>query len=180
MGITASPETQPETRQSIRAPRRTRIISIIAAIVLGLIFLLAGVGKALDTVESLKMLFNPFPSFIPATLTQAMFKWLPYLEIVIGGLLISGIALGPAAGVSLVLIAGFIMNNGWMLSLGLGYEPCDCFGVVDKLLKLEFSTRTSFRLDLAMLVLAVMALYFGRGRLSSPQPWWLRGRRDEG
>ncbi len=180
MGIAVRPETQPESQRSPGIPRRARLVGIVAAIILGLIFLIAGVGKALDTVANLKMLFNPFPSFIPATFTQTMFKWLPYAELAIGGLLISGIAIGPAAGISIILIAGFIMNNGWMLSRGLGYEPCDCFGIVDKLLQLEFSTRSSFCFDLVMLVLVALVLVFCRGRLLSLHPWWPRGGRNGG
>jgi hypothetical protein len=102
--------------------------------------------------------------------------WLPPLEVVIGLLLIGGIVAKLASVLAAVLIAGFITNNSWMLSQGLGYEPCDCLGVVEKIVQFELSTTGALYLDIGMLVLALIVLYGYQGRFLNVSPWFIRRR----
>jgi len=149
-------------------------ISIGAGIILGVIFVVAGLGKALSEAESFKSIFNPFPDFLAPFFSQAIDSWFPYLEIVIGLFLIVGVLPRLMAAISVVLVAGFITNNSWLISQGLGYEPCDCFGVVERIIQVEMSTVGALYLDVAMLVLALVVLFWYRRRFLNIYPWFLK------
>jgi len=66
-------------------------LGIWARIFLGMVFIVAGAGKLLAGSQG----FEPFvlPSFLPQALTESIYAGLPYIEILIGGLLILGIAM---------------------------------------------------------------------------------------
>jgi len=141
-------------------------IGIGTSIVLGIIFVAAGLGKLLTEAEGFKMIFNPFPDFLASAFANAIFNWLPCVEIVIGLLLIIGIVPKLMAVLSAVLIVGFITNNAWLLSRGLGYEPCTCFGILDRIIGVEISTAGSLYLDIVMLALVLIVL------LCHPSSFW--------
>jgi len=145
--------------------RYRKWISLGASFILGIIFIVAGLGKILSEAESFKSIFNPFPDFLAPFFSQAIYSWLPYLEVIIGLLLIIGVLPRLMAVFSIVLIAGFITNNSWLISRGLGYEPCDCFVVARRILQVELSTVSALYLDVAILVLAVI-VYSGTGVVS--------------
>jgi len=130
-----------------------------ASIILGIIFFAAGLGKLLTEAEGFKMIFNPFPDFLASAFANTIFIWLPYIEIVIGLLLIIGIVPKLMAILSAVLIVGFITNNAWLLSRGLGYEPCTCFGILDRIIGVELSTTGSLYLDIVMLALVLIIVF---------------------
>ena len=93
-------------------------VGIGAGIILGLIFVIAGLGKLLDQTEAFMILFCPFTDFLTSAFVKAVLIWLPFIELVVGLLLIIGIAAKLMAALSLALIAGFIANNSWMLNQG--------------------------------------------------------------
>ena len=117
-----------------RIGRNKHRISVGTTIILGLIFIIAGVGKLLQQPEAVRIFFIPLPDFLSATLTKAVFNWLPYIELTVGLLLVIGVAPKLVATFSSALIAGFITNNSWLLSRGLEYEPCECLGVVEEII----------------------------------------------
>ena len=86
-------------------------ISIGASIILGLIFVVSGLGKSLSQAESFKTIFNPCLDFLAPVFVEAVFSWLPYIELIVGVLLIIGIANKLVAVFASVLITGFINNN---------------------------------------------------------------------
>ena len=143
---------------------------MVAGIILGIIFVAAGFGKLLTEVEGFTMIFNPFPGFLASAFADAIFIWLPYLEIVIGLLLILGILPKLMAVLSAVLIAGFITNKVWLLSQGLGYEPCTCFGIIDRILGVELSTSDSLYLDVIMLALVLIVVFWHRSNFFNIYP----------
>ena len=149
-----------------------------AGIILGLIFVASGLGKLLSQAESFKTIFNPFPDFLAPVFANAVFSWLPFIELIIGLLLIVGIAAKLMAVFSLVLIAGFITNNSYMISRGLGYEPCpSCFGIIEKIIQVELSTVGALYLDIGMLALVLIILFCYRGNFLNIYPWFLgRGK----
>jgi uncharacterized membrane protein YphA (DoxX/SURF4 family) len=152
---------------------------MVAGIILGIIFLAAGLGKLLTDVEGFTVIFNPFPGFLASAFSDAIFIWLPYLEVVIGLLLILGILPKLMAVLSVVLIAGFITNKAWLLSQGLGYEPCTCFGIIDRILGIELSTRGSLSLDIIMLVLVLIVVLWHRSNFFNIYPQFLtRGNHE--
>ena len=152
-------------------------IGIVVSIILGLIFVVAGLGKLLSQAESFTTIFNPFPDFLVPVFTEAVFSWLPFIELIIGLLLIIGILAKLMAVFSLVLIAGFITNNSWLLSRGLGYEPCSsCFGIMERIIQVELSTIGALYLDIGMLALVIIILFCYQSNFLNAYPWFFRER----
>jgi uncharacterized membrane protein YphA (DoxX/SURF4 family) len=146
---------------------------MVVGIILGIIFLTAGLAKLFSPAEGFKMIFNPFPGFLASAFTGTVFNYLPYLEITIALLLIIGIMPRFAAVLSAVLIAGFITNNAWLLSKGLGQKSCDCFGLLDRVLWAKLSTTGSLYLDFIMLVMAIIVIIFHRNKFFQVRPYFL-------
>ena len=154
-----------------------RRAGIAAGIILGLIFAAAGLGKLLHQPEALTVFFNPAPDLLTATFFKFFFTWLSPIELVLGLLLIIGVAARLMATLSSVLIAGFIANNGWLLSQGMGDEPCGCFGGAERIIQARLSTMNSLYLDIAMLALALVILFFYPVDYFDIRPWFLaRGK----
>ena len=150
-------------------------IGIGAGIILGLIFVTAGVGKLLHQPEAFKIFFTPFLDLLPLILmAKAFFIWLPWVELVIGLLLITGIAARLVAAFSLLLITAFITNNTLNLIKGLGGEPCGCFGAVDNVFAANLSVIGSLVIDIGMLALALALLFYARRSFFNIYPWFLK------
>jgi len=145
-----------------------------ASIILGLVFVIAGLGKLLGQAESFDTIFNPFPDVLSQVFTGIILTWLPYIEIVLGLLLILGVFARLLSLFSAVLVFGFIVNNSWLLSRGLGYEPCSCLGIVESIIQVELSSTGALYMDVAMLALVVVISYCYQGRFLSIYPWFLR------
>lgn len=150
-------------------------IGMGASIFLGIIFLASGIGKLLSTSEGFKEVFNPFPGFIPSAFTESVAIWLPYVEVILGLLLVLCIVPRFASLLSALLIAGFITNNAWLLSRGLGYEPCTCFGVLDRLVGAEISTNGSLYLDIIMLAMVATVVLLYNSNFFNLRPWSYSG-----
>ncbi len=148
-------------------------IGVGASITLGLIFIVAGVGKLLHQPEAVRIFFIPLPDFLTATLTKAAFNWLPYIELTVGLLLIIGVAPKLVATLSSVLIAGFIAHNGLLISYGLWAEPCDCFGKLKIVPYTGLSIIGSLFLDIVMLALVLIILFWHQSRFFNIYPWFL-------
>ncbi len=148
-------------------------IGVGASITLGLIFIVAGVGKLLHQPEAVRIFFIPLPDFLTATLTKAVFSWLPYIEFTVGLLLIIGVAPKLVATLSSMLIAGFIAHNALLISYGLWAEPCDCFGKLKIVPYTELSIIGSLYLDIVMLALVLIILFWHRGSFFNIYPWFL-------
>jgi len=152
-----------------------------ASIILGLIFVAAGLGKLLDPVAIRDMLYIFFPSFgslfLTSAFTKAILIWLPRIELIVGLILIIGIAAKLMAIFSSVLIAGFIANNSWMISQGLGYKPCGCLPIVERITQTQLSNVGALYLDTGMLALVLIILFCYRGNFLNIHPWFLaRGK----
>ena len=143
-----------------------------AGIVLGLIFLVAGLGKLLNPMDS--SIIFVFPEFLPNAVDKFIYEWLPRIEILIGVLLITGIAARLVASLALALIVSMIANNSILLVQGLGDKPCGCFGEAERLAQLSLSVTGALYIDVAMLILGFVALLFYRGRFFNINPWFLR------
>ena len=144
--------------------------AVVARVLLGLVFVAAGLGKVFEGADPRKMLFNPFPDFLQSAFNAAIFSWLPRIELIIGLLLLIGIAARIMAVIAGCLAAAFAINNAWLLGRGLGYEPCTCFGVLDTWLKAELSTQSSLIIDIVMLGLVLVVLFWSRGSLPTIPP----------
>ncbi len=133
-------------------------IGVGASLILGLIFTTAGLGKLIHQADT----FQPFlfPDYLAPALSRVVFIWLPYLELIVGLLLIIGIATKLVTTFATVLIAGFIANNVWLLTQGLGDKPCGCFGVAERMAQARLSVLGSLYIDIIMLALVLIILVY--------------------
>ncbi len=143
-----------------------------AGIILGLIFLVAGLGKLLNPMGS--SIIFVFPDFLPNAVDKFIYEWLPYLEIIIGVLLITGIAARLVASLALALTVSMIANNSILLVQGLGDKPCGCFGEAERLAQLSLSVTGALYIDVAMLILGIMVVLYYQGKFVNVYPWFLR------
>ena len=152
-------------------------IGVGACILLGLIFVIAGVGKALDSFVEYKsyldfrFLFAFFPGFFTEAWIQFILTWLPRIEILIGLLLLLGIATKAVAIFSALLIVIFIVSNAWTINQGLGYEPCGCFGFIAET---YLTANFSIILDIGMLFLVLIILFYYQRSFFNITPWFLK------
>jgi uncharacterized membrane protein YphA (DoxX/SURF4 family) len=145
-----------------------------AGIFIGLMFVAAGFGKLPHQGEYWGLiLFDYFDSMTLLRFTDIVKQWLPWVEIILGSLLIVGIASKIVASFFSVLILGFIVNNIWMISHGAGREPCGCFGKFEELLG-TLSAENALCMDLGMLVLVSIIFLYYPGNFFSIRPWFLQ------
>ena len=148
-------------------------LTVGAGIVVGLIFVTSGIGKLLGQSAFLLNILLPVP-LMPTVLATIIADWLPWVELILGVCLIMGVAAQVGALLSTVLVAVFITYNSWMIGNGLGYRPCGCLGVLDKVFLGELSTTQSLYIDIGLLILALI-IYFGyQGGFFDVRPWFLR------
>ena len=148
-------------------------VGVGASIILGLIFVVAGLGKLLEQAGTLGI-FSTLPAaFSTPALAGAFSFWLPLIELIVGLLLITSIAAKPVAAFSLALIAGFIATNSWLLSQGLGDEPCGCFGIAETIAQFRLVVINSLYFDVGMLGLGLLILIYYPGKFSTLRPWFL-------
>ena len=157
--------------------RHKHRISIGAGIILGLIFVVAGLGKLLHQPDTVRIFFIPLPDFLTQAVAKAVFNWLPRIELAIGLLLIAGIATKLVAIFSLVLIAGFITHNSLLIINRLGGEPCDCLGKLVNIPITELSVTGALVIDVVMLALILLILFWGQRTFFDVHPWFLAGDR---
>ena len=154
---------------------------IAASIVLGLIFAISGSGKLPVQDEFLKILLTT--SFFHPVLVHIAAHYLPWAELILGLLLIIGVATKIMSSFCAVLILAFIANNSWLIFHGQGYEPCGCLGILDRLIEGNLSTMQSLYLDIGMLALVVIILLSHPGSFLTIRPWFFEEARiggDEG
>ena len=146
-----------------------------ASITLGMIFLVSGIGKLLLQEGKLFETFFPgFLDFLSLDQTRLLFYGLPYVEIAIGTLLIVGFATKLIAALTALLIAAFIASNVWFITHGMGFEPCGCLGIFDRLFQSKLSTQQSLYIDIAMLALILITLLCYQRSFTSIRLWFLK------
>jgi hypothetical protein len=78
-----------------------------------------------------------------------------------------------AALLSAGLAAGLIFYNTWMISRGLGYEPCGCLGTFERLFTGSLSSINALYVDIGLLALALVIYFSYAGKLLNVRPWFL-------
>jgi uncharacterized membrane protein YphA (DoxX/SURF4 family) len=151
---------------------RRNWLAIGAGIILGLIFLVAGLGKLLNQTQSFVIFV--FPEFLPDALDKFIFRWLPGIETTVGLLLVAGIAARLVASLSLALTASLMLNNSLLLIQGFGDKPCGCFGMAENWVQYRLSVAGALYIDIIMLILGVMVVLYYQGRFVNIYPWFLR------
>jgi uncharacterized membrane protein YphA (DoxX/SURF4 family) len=144
-----------------------------ASIVLAVVLITAGVGKLLGQSAFLLAVST---YVLSDQMAAWLAGWLPWLELVLGLCLLVGIIPQIAGGISVLLVAAFIMHNGWMIANGLGYEPCGCLGVFERIFGGNMSTTASLYVDIGLVILALAVYFSYPGGLGNVRPWFLRWR----
>jgi len=151
---------------------RRNWLAVGAGIILGLIFLIAGLGKLLNQMQSFVIFV--FPEFLPTALDRFIFRWLPSVEILIGLLLLAGIAARLVASLALALTASLVLNNSILLIQGFGDQPCGCFGMAEGWVQYRLSVAGALYIDIIMLILGAVVVLYYQGRFVNIYPWFLR------
>ena len=147
---------------------------ILAAVILGLIFLIAGVGKLPSQTDAYTILLVLRKIPLMLLLSDYVHIVFPVLEIILGLVLVAGIAAKLAASFSALLIGAFIFNNLWLIRKGLGQEACYCFGGSLNWLLGVVSTKEALYIDIGMLGLVCLVLACFPGRWLTLRPWFSR------
>jgi uncharacterized membrane protein YphA (DoxX/SURF4 family) len=175
------PDLSNTTRLKSTRPGVRNIIAIIASIVLGGIFLFAGVGKLAEMgqmpgqTEYLDKLIPDF-LFTPELAGFIGLVGIPYIlpigETILGLLLLAGLWIKLDAIAVLLLSSAFTYQNSWMISNGIDkYPDCACFGVWETILGVV-SPAVSLRIDIVMFLLALVILFVQPGGILTSQFWF--------
>ena len=162
------------------------VVSIVASILVGLTLLFAGVGKVVGLGQmpgQTEFLDKLLPGFIltPAVAYFIGYVFIPYvlpfLEIILGIILVIGLWPRLMAIFCLPLTLGFIANNVWMISQGLDeYPACDCFGIWEEIFGIV-SPLQSLCIDIGLFVLALIIIFLCPGTFFSSQLWMNKVKR---
>jgi len=137
----------------------------LAMILLGVTFMVAATGKLM--AESTAFDLFTLPVFVPPTMATSIYILLPYVELVVGGLLVLGVTIKFAISLSALLIISFAASNIYLISLG--HEECaSCFGVLGSL-----TPTVSLIIDGIMAAWVVFILLCYKGNFFNKIPWFL-------
>jgi uncharacterized membrane protein YphA (DoxX/SURF4 family) len=139
---------------------RNRYLSFVFRIGLGVVFIISGAGKLPELAAFIEQVEEA--NILPHALAQVYGTALPYVEIVIGALLILGLLSRFAAGIGGLAVLSFIIGNSTRLYRGL-YGECGCFGSIASL---QFSTGEALIIDCVLLIMAIQILTHKGGFLS--------------
>jgi len=137
----------------------------IAAMLLGIIFIVAATGKLM--LGSTAFDLFALPSFVPVTLAKAIYMVIPYIELMVGSLLVTGVAVRFAINLSAILIICFAISNMIQIYLGVG-ECASCFGLLGSI-----TPTIALIFDGIMAVLVMALSYCYRGKSFNLTPWFL-------
>jgi uncharacterized membrane protein YphA (DoxX/SURF4 family) len=136
---------------------RNNYTLLIARLLLGSILIVAALGKLPDQVRFVEVV-NSY-GLLPQYMAE-IYGWsLPWIELIVGTGLITGLFARYFAGISFLMIISFIVANGTAV-----YEKifCPCFGGEAGLIK----TSDALAIDVVMLLLALIIMLFGSGTIS--------------
>lgn len=143
-----------------------------SSLFLGLTLLVSGSGKLPGQAEFIDALLQ---SFWTPQVAYFIGYCLPWVEVVLGALLLFGVFPRIAAGLSLPLTAGFMANNSWALSQGIGQFPqcAQCFGIWEEWLG-SISPLQALGLDVVLFCLALIILILHPAGFLTYRPWFIK------
>lgn len=151
--------------------RRQRILVIfIPCILLGLVLLVSGAGKLPGQAEFVGVLLG---SFWTPPIAFFISHVLPWIEAVLGAVLLLGVFPRIAAALSLPLIAGFMTNNAWAISQGETFGSCGCFGIFEEFFG-GMTPVQALGMDIALLFLALTIVILHPAPFLSFQSWFAK------
>ena len=147
-------------------------ISLVPMLFLGLTFLVSGTGKLPGQAEFadylLKSFWGPVTAFLIA-------HFVPWIELIMGVMLLLRLFPRIVAILSLPLIAGFMVNNSWAIGQGIEEFPecAYCFGIFEEFFG-SFTPVQSLYIDIALFFAAVIIIFFQPDRLLCFRPWFIK------
>ena len=161
-------------RKKTVVPFRRRRMQVLIApqLFYGLVFLISGTGKLPGQTEFADIILLPFWNPLMAFLIAHL---LPWAELFLGIALFLNLLPRLASLLGIPLICGFIVNNAWALAQGIDkYPTCGyCFGLFEEWIGF-LSPLQSLVIDVALLVSALVILFFHPDRFFSFRPWVFR------
>ena len=154
-----------------------RSVILGSSIFLGLTLLVSGSGKLPGQAEFVDALLQ---SFWTPPVAYFIGYCLPWVEVALGVLLLIGVFPRIAAGLSLLLTAGFMANNSWALSQGVEQFPqcAQCFGIWEEWLG-SISPLQALCLDVVLFCLALIILLLHPGGFLTFRPWFVKPKEGE-
>jgi uncharacterized membrane protein YphA (DoxX/SURF4 family) len=131
---------------------RNKYLCFAFRVCLGAVFLMSGISKMSERAEFVELVKEA--NVLPHALSTVYGTALPYVEIVIGALLVLGLFSRFAAAIGGLSSISFIIGNGTRIHRGL-YGECGCFGSIASL---QFNTWQALTVDCVMLIVAVQIL----------------------
>jgi uncharacterized membrane protein YphA (DoxX/SURF4 family) len=138
-------------------------VSTAMRLVLGVVLLVAGAAKVIDPQASVAAVRAY--ELLPGGLVTAVGWGLPFLELVLGVLLLAGIGVRPAALATAVLLTVFIAAVASAAARGLSID-CGCFGGGGPVPPGQTAYAREILRDLALLAAAVWLVVRPQSRLS--------------
>ncbi len=131
-------------------------------VILGLVFLVTGFIKLPVQTDAYTILLVVRKEAILLWLSDYVHVIVPWLEIILGFFLISGVAARFTALASALLVVVFVYNDIWLIHEGVDLRSCHCLG--DALTRLlgGFSAWEALYMDFAMLGLIFLILDLSR------------------
>lgn len=146
-----------------RLAAAARWVSTMARLVLGGVFLVAGVLKAIDPQASVTAVRAY--QLLPTSLATIVGWGLPFAEIALGLLLLAGIATRAVAAAAGILLVIFIAGVVSVAARGLSID-CGCFGGGGEVAPGQTAYGIELVRDAGLLLLAVWLVWQPRSRLA--------------
>ncbi len=147
------------------------VVVFVPCILLGLVLLVSGIGKIPGQAEFADVLLGSFWTPTTAALISHV---LPWVEVVLGAVLLFGVFPRLAATLSLPLLAGFMANNAWAISRGMeNFPECGCFGIFEKLFG-SLTPVQALSMDIVLVLFAVAIIVFHPARYLSFGSWFTK------
>ncbi len=139
-------------------------VSIVARLVVGVVWITAGLLKLGDIDDSIRSVRNF--QILPEALVPTVGRGLPIFEVVLGVMLIIGLAIRVGGILSSLLQLAFIIGISSAWARGLQIE-CGCFGGSGSLVQ-NASSKYPWEIarDVGLLVLSVMLAVWPRSKLA--------------
>ena len=122
-------------------------------VALGITFIVAAVGKLSELAKFVEVVVDY--EMLPWELAQAYGATLPWLELVVGICLVTGLLSRPTAGVSILMVISFIVANSATI---FEHEYCFCLGEI-----VFLRTSVALIVDGVMAVMASLIFIYGGG-----------------
>jgi len=139
-------------------------MKIPAMLNLGMLFIVAGVGKLF--YQSNSFATAPFLETLPGAMW--LYTVLPYIEIAIGVLLVTGLMVKFAAASAGALVTIFAISSLYLVSIGQGFDLCGCFGMAGRLNYIG-----ALGIDVVMAAMVAVIFICQRGSYFNMVPWFL-------